>query len=267
MDGAAELPPCGRAALAFCPNLQGRCNPRTLDAVSSTETFDPRAGEPALDSRAVQWLLVASGAYVAASLIANVLSVRIVMIGNFSVDAGTLAYPLTFTLRDVVHKVGGVRSARTVVFATAGMNVLLALGVWSAGLLRADPSVGDIPSQTQFSAVLGLTSRVIAASIIAQVVAELIDTQAYQLWVSRFGAKYQWGRVLSSNAISVPVDSVTFVAIAFWGEMPASTAVSIIWANILIKGVTSIVSFPLIYTVRDRQNFRAAMGEAPAPAS
>mgnify|MGYP003504400324 CR=1 FL=1 len=31
-----------------------------------------------------------------------------------------------------------------------------------------------------------------------------------------------------------------------------SVAVSIIWANIAIKGVTALASTPLIYTVRDR---------------
>ena len=106
----------------------------------------------AIDRRTVA-LLVASGAYVAASLTANVMSVRIVRIAGFSIDAGTLAYPLTFTLRDVVHKVGGRMAARATILATAGFNGLLALGLWAAAQLPADATVTG-PAQSSFSPVL-----------------------------------------------------------------------------------------------------------------
>ena len=62
---------------------------------------------------------MATAGYVACSILANVMSVRILRIGpdwaSFSIDAGTLTYPLTFTLRDLVHKVGGRHVARVVI--------------------------------------------------------------------------------------------------------------------------------------------------------
>ena len=198
------------------------------------------------DQRRQTWLLVAAGGYVAASLMANVMSVRLVRVAGFSVDAGTLAYPLTFTLRDVVHKLGGVRAARTTIVSTAAFNIMLALGLWAAASLPADQSVGP---QVEFGQVLVGTWRIVAASIVAQVIAEFIDTGIYQRWVRRFGAELQWGRVLSSNAVSVPVDSVVFTLLAFAGTTGVTTAtlVSIIWANIVIKGATSLVTAPVIY--------------------
>lgn len=51
------------------------------------------------DMRGVQVLLVATGAYVAALFIANVLSVRTVVVAGWPIDAAVLTYPLTFTLR------------------------------------------------------------------------------------------------------------------------------------------------------------------------
>lgn len=59
------------------------------------------------------------------------------------------------------------------------------------------------------------------------------------------------GRVLSSNSISIPVDSIVFVLVAFGGTIPTSTAWAIVWANIVVKGLTSVVSTPLIYAVRE----------------
>jgi uncharacterized integral membrane protein (TIGR00697 family) len=191
---------------------------------------------------------VAVGAYVAAALIANVMSVRLVRVAGFSIDAGTLTYPLTFTLRDVIHKLGGRRAARATIVATAGFNVLLALGLWTAARLPADMTVGP---QREFGQVLVATWRIVVASIVAQVIAELLDTEVYHRIVLRFGHVRQWSRVLGSNAVSVPVDSVIFVLIAFGGQIPSSAAWSIIVANIVVKGITSVVTTPLIYAVSE----------------
>ena len=49
-------------------------------------------------------LVFVVGLYLACTLIANVASLRIVIFAGFSIDAGTLIYPLTFTLRDLIIK-------------------------------------------------------------------------------------------------------------------------------------------------------------------
>lgn len=221
---------------------------------SSERSTHPYSVEDSADSGLIRLeiaLLVAAGAYIAASLIANVLSVRTVTLGSLAVDAGTLTYPITFTLRDVVHKRAGATVARAMVLATAGFNIALALGIWVTARLPADPQATQ-PAQSEFGAVMESTWRIVAASLIAQVIAELIDTEIYRAWVARFAARAQWGRVVASNAVSVPVDSALFVLIAFVGVMPASVLREIFWANVLIKGAASIALVPLIYTVKDR---------------
>jgi uncharacterized integral membrane protein (TIGR00697 family) len=218
--------------------------------VALTDTLS--TDEHLFGKRALTWLLVATAGYVACSILANVMSVRILRIGpdwaSFSVDAGTLTYPLTFTLRDLVHKVGGRHVARVVILSTAALNVLAAFAFWATAELPADVSV-LAPAQEWFGPVLNPVLRITAASVIAQVVAELLDTEVYHRFVLRFGHRLQWGRVLASNAVSIPVDSVVFVAIAFGGVVPFGVAVSIVWANIVVKGLTSVATVPLIYAV------------------
>jgi uncharacterized integral membrane protein (TIGR00697 family) len=218
--------------------------------VASTDTIP--AGQRLFSRRALNWLLVATAGYVACSLLANIMSVRILRLGpdwaSFSIDAGTLTYPLTFTLRDLVHKVGGRQVARVVILATAALNVVAALALWATATLPGDPAVVSA-AQESFGSVLSPVLRITAASVIAQVIAELIDTEVYHRFVQRFGHRQQWGRVLTSNAVSVPVDSVVFVAIAFGGVVPFAVAVSIVWSNIVVKGLTSFLTVPLIYAV------------------
>ncbi len=238
------------AAVGRPPDLPSFIAERYRGAVTATD-FTP-AGELDLNRRALTWLLVATTGYVACSLIANVMSVRILRLGpdwaSFSIDAGTLTYPLTFTLRDLVHKVGGRSAARVVILAGAAMNVLLALGLWAAAALPED-SLVEGPAQEWFGPVLNPVTRIVAASVIAQVIAELADTEVYHRFVLRFGHRVQWGRVLTSNLVAIPIDSVIFVAIAFGGMVPFSVAVSLVWANIAVKCLATLISVPLIYAV------------------
>lgn len=189
-----------------------------------------------------------TASYVAAQILADVLSLKIALVAGFSVDGGTFIYPFTFTLRDMVHKTLGRAVARAVIFAAAVINVVMALLFWFVAWLPADPVVGP---QQEFAQVLTPVWRIVTASIVAEVVAELTDTEVYHLFVTRVTRRYQWARVLTSNAISVPLDSAIFVAIAFIGTMPMSVVWSIFLANVIIKGIVTLVSLPGIYLVRE----------------
>jgi uncharacterized integral membrane protein (TIGR00697 family) len=91
----------------------------------------------------------------------------------------------------------------------------------------------------------------VVASILAEVTSELIDTEAYQRWVGRFGDRYQWGRVLASNAVAIPVDSAVFVGLAtLFGVFPAEVAWSVFWVSVVLKGLVTLISIPWIYWVR-----------------
>ena len=61
--------------------------------------------------RGARSLLIVGGAYVAAQMMADIASLRIITIAGYAVDAGTLIYPFTFTLRDLVHKIAGKEAA------------------------------------------------------------------------------------------------------------------------------------------------------------
>jgi uncharacterized integral membrane protein (TIGR00697 family) len=192
-------------------------------------------------------LLISS--YIAAQMLADITSLKIALLGPFSIDGGTFIYPFTFTLRDLVHKMLGKRAARTLIVTAAGMNLLMAALLAFVNWLPADPEWG---LQDAFGAVLGPVWRIVLASIIAEVISELLDTEIYHLWVTRVTTRYQWARVLTSNAISVPVDSLVFCWIAFGYILPAAVVWSIFWSNVLVKGIVTLVSLPGIYAVPER---------------
>lgn len=185
-------------------------------------------------------------AYVAAQMMADVLSLKIAWVAGFSVDAGTFVYPITFTLRDMVHKLLGRSAARAVILAAGVINLVMAGLFRFAAWLPADPGW---PLQGEFAAVLTPVWRIVMASIGAEIISEFVDTEVYHLWVTRVTRRFQWARVLVSNSVSVPLDSLIFSWGAFGGRYISVTVWSIFLSNVMVKGAVTLASLPGIYLV------------------
>lgn len=210
-------------------------------------------GASALSKAAV----VVVAAYIAAQMMADVASLKIGVVAGLAVDMGTFVYPVTFTLRDLVHKTLGKRNAQALIIAAAVINLVMVLYLmWSAAVPSAPESFGG----AEFSVIFAPLWRIVCASIIAELVSELVDTEIYHLFVSRVTTRFQWLRVLVSNSVSVPIDNLLFVLIAFspfaflGAQLVDSWAVAweIFVFNLLMKYGVTVVSMPLIYLSPDR---------------
>jgi uncharacterized integral membrane protein (TIGR00697 family) len=218
---------------------------------------EPARSAPVL-SPVTRIAIVAVGAYVGAQVIADVTSLKIGTFTGRAVDMGTFIYPITFTLRDIVHKALGKRAARALIVTAAVVNVFMALYLQWAAKAPTDPSYALGP---EFEAVLAPLWRITAASILAEVVSELADTEVYHWFVRRVTTRHQWARVAVSNAVSVPLDNVIFAVGAF-GALPGlqDHALTLPWdvvweiflVNLTVKALVSACSLPLIYVTPDR---------------
>jgi len=188
-------------------------------------------------------LLVIS-AYIAAQMLSDIASVKIGVVAGLAVDMGTFIYPITFTLRDLVHKTIGMRNTRILILAAGVINLLMAGYLMWVANVPGDPSWG---LQDEFKAILGPIWRIVIASIAAEVISELVDTEVYHIFITKVTRRYQWARVLSSNSLSVPVDNIIFAVGAFGWTLPWSVIWDIFVFNLLVKYGITLLSLPLIY--------------------
>ena len=202
--------------------------------------------------------IVLVGCYVAAQLVSDIGSLKIASVFGWAIDGGTFIYPITFTLRDLIHKRLGKKAARATIFLAAGINLAMAAYFWLVSALPADASWNawegaGVGMNDAFARILSPAWTIVLASIAAEIVSELIDTEVYHLWTVKVTARFQWTRVLVSNAASVPVDSLVFCWLAFglgFG-MPAAAVWEIFWLNVLVKTAVTLASLPAIYLARD----------------
>jgi uncharacterized integral membrane protein (TIGR00697 family) len=202
--------------------------------------------------------IVVVGCYIGAQMLADIGSLKIAVIAGLAVDMGTFIYPITFTLRDMVHKVLGKGSAQTVIVTAAAINIFMAAYLAWAASVPSDPAWG---LGSQFQAILGPIWRIVLASITAEVVSELLDTEVYQWFVTKVTTRYQWARVLISNSISIPVDTAIFTILAFaplpglqdhFLSLPWPVVGQIFLFNLLVKFAVTLLSMPFIYLTPDR---------------
>jgi len=153
--------------------------------------FAPGAGR----SRHVAALQVTAALYVVAVAISNLLIPIFIDLGAFGMlSAGTLTFGITFTLRDLAHQ-SSARAGlgRRPIFVMIGIAAVVNIAV---------------------AVLLGTPGRFLIASFGAILLSEGVDTEIYH----RLREQTWLVRVISSNAVSVPLDSAVFTVVAFAGE-------------------------------------------------
>ncbi len=197
-------------------------------------------------------LIFLVGLYVASEIIANVTASKPVFLGRgIIVPAAVFLYALTFTLIDLVNEQLGKEGARHVIYTAFAANLLLA--AYSQVVIRL-PSPTFYHNSQAFNSVLGSTWRIVAASLTAYLVSSLIDTEVFA-WLHdprakgwrKWVVRHKWMRVLGSNTVSTFIDSVLFIALAFWGILPVWPLIE---GQYLVKMGVTLFSIPLIYLIR-----------------
>lgn len=204
------------------------------------------------------WMIVALiGLYVAAQLVADVAATRMVELGKFVLPAGTFIFAITFTARDLIHKRLGKTWAIASIWIAAAANVLLSFYLMWVSNLPAPPFATQTEAWTE---IFYLVPSITFGSILAELVSELVDTAVFSWWKRMVGGKHDWSWVLVSNAAGLPVDSVVFGLAAFvvlprifgTDPLPVMTALSLAFGQIMFKAIVAVVSMPMIYMVKPR---------------
>ena len=214
---------------------------------SKDRKYDQESVMPVLSRAAV----IVISCYIAAQIIADIASVKIGRVMGLAVDMGTYIYPITFTLRDLAHKIIGKKQVKTLIVTAGAVNLLMAFYFYLCAAAPSDPSWG---LGAEFKAVLSPVWRIVIASIIAEIFSELVDTEIYHFYSARITRRHQWARVLLSNGFAIPIDNIIFSFGAFAWILPWTTVFQIFASNLLVKYAVTIASVPLIYFVPDRNS-------------
>lgn len=177
-------------------------------------------------------------------LTANISAVKIIAIGSEGIDAGIIAYPLTFLISDVISEVYGRKTTTKIIWLGFIANLLMISIIYVAGIL---PSATFWNDQQSYDQILGSVPRIVIASMIAYLVSQNHDVLAFEMWKKVTGGKFLWFRNNASTVVSQGIDTTIFILIAFVGIYSFDDILNMIWITYLIKIVVAIIDTPLVY--------------------
>ncbi len=182
--------------------------------------------------------------FVTVLLISNVVSTKITDLGLFVFDAGTILFPLVYVLGDVLTEVYGFKRSRSVIWMGFFAMLLMAITFIVVGKM---PPAADWPNQAAYDAILGLTPRIVLASLFAYFCGEFINAFILAKMKVMTAGKHLWTRTIGSSIFGQLVDSVLFAVVAFWGILPNELLISIIVSNYVFKLGLEIALTPVTY--------------------
>lgn len=184
------------------------------------------------------------GLFVAVLLISNVASTKIVSIGAITFDGGTILFPLVYILGDVFTEVYGYRAAKRVIWVGFACALLMSLVFIVVGMM---PAAADWAHQDAYDAILGLTPRIVLASLLAYWVGEFANSTILAKIKIATKGRFLWVRTIGSTIVGQGLDTVIFVLVAFSGILPGSVLWSIIITNYIFKVGIEVVLTPVTY--------------------
>lgn len=198
-----------------------------------------------MPSKEPRLLNVLTGVFVAALVIATVTSSKIGMFGPLALPGGTVLFPITFILNDILTEVYGYARARRVVWTALGCQALAGLSFLIVDNL---PPAPFWTGQEAFHAILGFAPRVALAGFIAFFLGEL--SNSFVLSKMKYFEKGKRGlaqgwRFVASTVVGEAVDSMVFMTIAFAGQIPPMDLMKTMLTLYVVKVVYEIVALPL----------------------
>jgi len=189
-------------------------------------------------------LALLTGLYVGVVCTAQVAANKIVVLPVWHLKApgGTYAVGLALALIETAHYTAPSRRE-----GWLNAQAMIALGfVASAVLAGYLALVADMspafPGQ-QFDRVLGQTWRIVGASLAAFAVSETTDN-VLGAWAR--GRVSDAVRVVGTNLVSTPLDSLVFIALAF-----GTGSLSLVKGQFVAKmEATVLIGLPLVYVIR-----------------
>lgn len=255
-------------------------------------TPSPAAADPGLDPRNPHALTAAQRVYLwlvavnlTCLLVANIIGAKLFHLeldlaavglsAKIPVEhtMGMLPFPLTFLLTDLVNEYFGRRAARRMAYVSFAMAGLTWVLIYVARLFPTLEGIPGTATDAAFENIFGAAAVMYLASIIAFLLASLLDIYLFSLLKRLTGGRFVWIRTTGSTVISQVFDSllVTFLFFFLLPRLMGNDSATLQFVlqtaatGYVLKFLIAVALTPGVYA--GRWAIRRFFGLTPLPAS
>lgn len=178
-----------------------------------------------------------------------------------SLTCGVLLWPLEFVMTDIINEYYGPKAVRRIsliavsLILYAFLMFYLAMAVPPADFWYGTGVKDGVPDMSKaFNSIFGQGMWIIAGSITAFLVSQIVDVTVFHKIKKVTGDKKVWLRATGSTLISQLVDSfiVLFIAFKIGKDWSFQKVLAIGMVNYAYKFTVAIILTPLIYFIEHR---------------
>lgn len=234
-----------------------------------------------LASKPTRLFLILGGFFIANAMLAEFIGIKIFSLEKlfgfdplsmtlfgvqdlgFNLTAGVLLWPVVFVMTDIINEYFGRKGVRFLSWLTVGLIVYAFLMAFLA--IKTPPNdwwqhlsgIRDTPENSlpdmnlAFTRIFGQGLWIIAGSIIAFLIGQLLDVIVFHKIRKITGEKKIWLRATGSTLVSQFIDSFIVLIIAFYigSDWDLVRVLAIGVVNYIYKFAMAILLTPVIYGV------------------
>lgn len=186
-------------------------------------------------------------AFVAVMLCSNIIAVgKVSEIAGYTFGAGIFFFPISYIFSDVLTEVYGYARSRRVIWVGFGALAFASVMSWA---ILALPPAPDWPHQAAYTLVFGSTPRIVAASLAAFWVGDIVNSYVMAKLKVRTEGRFLWVRTIGSTIVGQAADSLLFYPLAFWGSWTPHLVGAVMISNFCVKVGVEALMTPVTYVV------------------
>jgi uncharacterized integral membrane protein (TIGR00697 family) len=178
---------------------------------------------------------------------------------DFNLTAGVIIWPVVFITTDVINEYFGKKGVRRISFLTAMLIAYIFIIIYFVTKLppaafwleinEQDIHGNDFDINYAFRTIFRQGMGIILGSLVAFLIAQLLDVFVFQRLRRITGKKMIWLRATGSTLISQLIDSFVVLGIAFYifGNWSVTHVISVGIINYIYKFAIAIILTPLLY--------------------
>jgi len=184
--------------------------------------------------------------FITCLLVSNIIAGKLILVFGLVLPSAVVLFPITYILGDVFTEVYGFRKTRIVIWSGFAANVLMSAFFLVAIVL---PFPSFFKDQDAYAKVLGLTPRIVAASLLAYWAGEFGNSITLSVLKKATKGRYLWTRTISSTIVGQAFDTVLFIGLSFAGSVPYGVLFQIMIAQYAFKVAYETILTPVTYIV------------------
>jgi hypothetical protein len=179
-------------------------------------------------------------------MLSNIIAGKLIQVFHLVLPAAVILFPLTYLFGDVMTEVYGYRKSRLVIWVGFACNALMAL-IFLVVIALPYPSFWQ--NQNAYATVLGMTPRLVAASLAAYWAGEFSNSAILSVMKKLTGGRWLWTRTIGSTVVGQGIDTLIFVTAAFYGLVPGGVLIQMVVAQYVWKVAYEGAATPLTYLI------------------